>query len=167
LTILNDILDLSKIESGKLVLDPVPFRLTESLEDALKPHAVRARAKGLDLPWRVLPDVPESLRGDWGRLRQVLVNLVGNAVKFTERGGVAITVRRQAAGNDQSREPPPAWSNCGADASGWRVNPVGEATFISPHFWRPSRPATPFSPRRTMPARSNRPCGRFAPHGGG
>jgi PAS domain S-box-containing protein len=106
LTILNDILDLSKIESGKLVLDPVPFRLRESLEEALKPHAVRARAKGLGLPWRVLPDVPESLRGDWGRLRQGLVNLVGNAVKFTERGEVAITVRRQAsAGNDQSREP--------------------------------------------------------------
>jgi CheY-like chemotaxis protein len=95
LTILNDILDLSKIEAGKLDFELAPFRLSECLEDALKPHALRARTKGLHLPWRVMPDVPEVLRGDWGRLCQVLVNLVGNAIKFTERGEVAVTIRRQ------------------------------------------------------------------------
>jgi signal transduction histidine kinase/ActR/RegA family two-component response regulator len=98
LIVINDILDFSKIEAGKLDFEPAPFRLAECLEDMLKPLAVRARAKGLALPCRVAPDLPSVLRGDWGRLRQVLVNLVGNAIKFTERGQVVVDVRSQESG---------------------------------------------------------------------
>ena len=86
LTVINDILDFSKIEAGKLDLDPVPFALRDCLDDTLRTLALRAHAKGLELSGRIAPDVPEMLVGDPGRLRQVLVNLVGNAVKFTERG---------------------------------------------------------------------------------
>jgi PAS domain S-box-containing protein len=95
LTIINDILDFSKIEAGKLDLAPEPFRLREALEDMLKPLAVRAHKKGLRLPCRVADDVPAELRGDWGRLRQILINLIGNAIKFTAHGEVAISVRMQ------------------------------------------------------------------------
>ena len=95
LTIINDILDFSKIEAGKLDLAPGPFRLREALEDMLKPLAVRARKKGLRLPCRVADDVPAELRGDWGRLRQILINLIGNAIKFTAQGEVAIGVQLQ------------------------------------------------------------------------
>jgi len=90
LSLLNDILDLSKIEAAKLDLDPHPFRLRDLMHDALKPLAVRARAKGLDLVCRIAPEVPEALVGDAGRLRQVLVNIVGNALKFTDRGEVVV-----------------------------------------------------------------------------
>ncbi len=91
LTVLNDILDFSKIEAGKLDLDPAPFGLRDCLDDTLKALAIRARAGGLRLTCRVNPDAPEALVGDAGRLRQVVVNLVGNAIKFTERGGVVVT----------------------------------------------------------------------------
>jgi PAS domain S-box-containing protein len=92
LTIINDILDFSKIEAGKLDLDPASFRLRDCLEDMLKPLAVRACKKGLRLPCRVAAEVPDVTTGDWGRLRQVLVNLVGNAIKFTEGGEVVVSV---------------------------------------------------------------------------
>jgi signal transduction histidine kinase/FixJ family two-component response regulator len=95
LGIINDILDFSKVEAGKLELDPVPFRLRETVEDLLKPLALRARAKGLRLASEVGPDVPDGLVGDPTRLRQVLINLVGNALKFTERGEVVVGVERQ------------------------------------------------------------------------
>src|SRR6266496_380485 len=84
LTILNDILDVSKIEAGRLALDQVPFSLRDAVEDAVKLFATRADAKRLELACHIPPDVPEALIGDPGRLRQVLVNLVGNAIKFTE-----------------------------------------------------------------------------------
>jgi PAS domain S-box-containing protein len=92
LTLIDDILDFSKIEAGRLDLEPLAFALRDSLADALRPLAPRAHKKGLELACRVAPDVPDVLVGDWGRLRQVLVNLVGNAVKFTERGEVAVDV---------------------------------------------------------------------------
>jgi signal transduction histidine kinase/CheY-like chemotaxis protein/HPt (histidine-containing phosphotransfer) domain-containing protein len=92
LTIINDILDFSKIEAGKLELDPIEFDLQACIADALKPLALRAREKGLELTSRVGPDVPEFLVGDAGRLRQVLLNLVGNAIKFTEHGEVVVHV---------------------------------------------------------------------------
>jgi PAS domain S-box-containing protein len=95
LPVINDLLDFSKIEVGKLDLAPVPFRLREQLDAALKPLAVRARRKGLEMVCQVRPEVPEGLLGDAGRLRQILVNLVGNAVKFTERGGVALLAEVQ------------------------------------------------------------------------
>src|SRR5262249_48354110 len=92
LTILNDILDFSKIEAGKLTLDPAPFVLRDLLGDTLKPLALRAHAKSLELACDVRPDVPDSLAGDAHGLRQVLVNLVGNALKFTERGEIVVRV---------------------------------------------------------------------------
>jgi signal transduction histidine kinase/CheY-like chemotaxis protein len=95
LAILNDILDFSKIEAGKLTLDPTPFLLRDLLGDMLKPLALRAHAKSLELACDVRPDVPDSLVGDPVRLRQVLVNLVGNALKFTERGEIVVTVKRE------------------------------------------------------------------------
>jgi two-component system, sensor histidine kinase and response regulator len=92
LAILNDILDFSKIEAGKLDLDAAPFPLRDRLADTLKMLAPRAHQKGLELACEVDPDVPDALVGDAGRLRQVLVNLVGNAVKFTESGEVVVRV---------------------------------------------------------------------------
>jgi two-component system sensor histidine kinase/response regulator len=92
LAVINDILDFSKIEAGKLELDESEFELRESLGDALKAVALRAHQKGLELNLHVRPDVPELLVGDSGRLRQVVLNLVGNAVKFTEHGEVNLHV---------------------------------------------------------------------------
>jgi signal transduction histidine kinase/CheY-like chemotaxis protein len=90
LTLLNDILDFSKIEAGKLDISPVDFRLRECLTDSLDPLVARARDNGLDLLCRVAPEVPDELVGDPGRLRQIVINLVGNAIKFTARGEVAV-----------------------------------------------------------------------------
>jgi len=92
LSLLNDILDLSKIEGDALELEKVPFNLTDTVDDTLKMLAVLAHRKGIELVGRIRRDVPVALLGDPGRLRQVVVNLVGNAVKFTERGEVALDV---------------------------------------------------------------------------
>ncbi|MBI4865675.1 MAG: response regulator [Candidatus Wallbacteria bacterium] len=89
-TIINDVLDFSKIEAGRLELNPEKFRLRESLASAMNTLALGAEAKGLELVWKVAGDVPDALVGDAGRLRQVLVNLIGNSVKFTEQGEVAV-----------------------------------------------------------------------------
>jgi PAS domain S-box-containing protein len=94
LTIINDILDFSKIESGKMELEHLPFELTVGLEEALDLFAVTAAAKKLDLAYVVAPDVPPWVIGDVTRLRQVLVNLLNNAVKFTSNGSISIEVRR-------------------------------------------------------------------------
>jgi PAS domain S-box-containing protein len=95
LTVINDILDFSKIEAGKLDLERSPFALRESLEDTIRSLAQRAHAKNLELACRIAPEVPDALVGDSGRLRQVLVNLVGNAIKFTERGEVVVSVETE------------------------------------------------------------------------
>ena len=100
LTVINDILDFSKIEAGKLDLDPVPFRLRDCLADALRACAIRAHEKNLELTQEVADDVPDHLTGDPGRLRQIVLNLVGNSIKFTERGEVAIAVRLEHRGKD-------------------------------------------------------------------
>ncbi|MDZ4684535.1 MAG: PAS domain S-box protein [Planctomycetaceae bacterium] len=92
LRIINDILDFSKIEAGKLELDPHPFRLRETLGDTMRTLAIRAHEKSLELLWHTAPDVPDGLIGDAGRLRQILVNLCGNAIKFTEHGEVGVSV---------------------------------------------------------------------------
>ena len=97
LGIINDMLDFSKIEAGKLELDPADFALRAALGDTLRTLAVRAHKKGLELVCHVQPDVPDALVGDAGRLRQVLLNLVGNAIKFTEAGEVVVRV--EAAGD--------------------------------------------------------------------
>ena len=93
LSILNDILDLSKIEAGRLTLDHVPFGLRDTVEDAVRLFAPRADEKRLELACHIPPAVPEALVGDPGRLRQVLINLVGNAVKFTDAGDVVVEVQ--------------------------------------------------------------------------
>jgi two-component system, sensor histidine kinase and response regulator len=105
LTILNDILDFSKIEAGKLELEPIPFALREHLGTTLKTLGLRARQKGLDLVCHVHPEVPDALIGDPGRLRQIVVNLVGNAIKFTEQGEVVVEVQRDQG--TMSQEPSP------------------------------------------------------------
>ncbi len=93
LTLLNEILDFSKIEAGKFEFELLPFALRESLGQAMKALGHSAHRKGLELAWQVAPEVPEWLLGDCGRLRQVLVNLVGNAIKFTESGEVVVTTK--------------------------------------------------------------------------
>ena len=92
LGILNDILDVSKIEARKLTLDPAPFSLRDAVENAVRLFAGKADEKGLELACRVLPGVPDLLVGDAGRLRQVISNLVGNAIKFTDKGDVVVEV---------------------------------------------------------------------------
>ncbi len=87
LGVINYILDFSKIEAGKLDLDPIEFALRHTVDDTMKPLALRAREKGWLLTWSIAPELPDQLIGDAGRLRQVLVNIVGNAIKFTARGG--------------------------------------------------------------------------------
>jgi two-component system, sensor histidine kinase and response regulator len=101
LTVLNDILDFSKVEAGKLELEAVDFNLRDSLEHSMKALGVRAFERGLELSYSVQPDVPEVLIGDSGRLRQILNNLVGNAVKFTERGEVGVEVARESESDGQ------------------------------------------------------------------
>ncbi len=93
LAILNDILDFSKIESRKLDLEAVPMSLVEIVNDVLKPMAVMAHQKGLEIAADISPDAPAGIIGDPVRLKQILTNLVGNALKFTERGEVLVRVR--------------------------------------------------------------------------
>ena len=92
LHIINDILDFSKIEAGKLQLEHIPFDLHQMVEESLKALAVRARAKGIELVRDIGADVPAAVVGDPGRLRQILTNLIGNAIKFTEKGQVLLAV---------------------------------------------------------------------------
>ncbi|HYL34894.1 MAG TPA: ATP-binding protein [Bryobacteraceae bacterium] len=92
LTLLNEILDLSKIEAGRFDLTPIPFSIRQCAADALRMFEIRAREKGLDLKAKVDNSVPDILIGDPLRLRQVLLNLVGNAVKFTAQGSISLVV---------------------------------------------------------------------------
>ena len=112
LALLNDILDFSKIEAGKLELDPVEFELRDDLERCLHTLAFRAHQKGLELAGHVLPDVPDRLIGDPVRLRQVIVNLVGNAIKFTHKGEIVVTVKVE------SRTPNQAVLHCAVSDTG-------------------------------------------------
>ena len=100
LTIINDVLDFSKIEAGKLDLDSILFNLRDCLEETAKSFAVRAHQKELELVCHIEPDVPELVLGDPTRLRQVVVNLLGNAVKFTEEGEVVLRVEMESRSND-------------------------------------------------------------------
>jgi signal transduction histidine kinase/DNA-binding response OmpR family regulator len=96
LTVINDILDFSKIEAGKIDLESIDFDLRDCLEGTLKTLGLRADEKGIELFCEMAPDVPEVVRGDSARLRQVIVNLVGNAIKFTDQGEVAVSVQVEA-----------------------------------------------------------------------
>ena len=105
LVIINDLLDFSKIEAGKMELEPMAFRLQSTLDEAIRALDVRAQRKGLKLSCTIGSDVPDAMIGDVGRIRQVLINLVGNAIKFTEQGRVTVTVELdgEAASNDERR----------------------------------------------------------------
>jgi signal transduction histidine kinase len=92
LTVINDILDYSKIEANKLILDPIPFGLRATMAHPFHSLAIQAHEKGLELAYEVADDVPDLLVGDSGRLRQVILNLVSNAVKFTDCSEVVLRV---------------------------------------------------------------------------
>ncbi|MHB1095703.1 MAG: PAS domain S-box protein [Gemmatimonadaceae bacterium] len=100
LTVINDILDFSKIEAGKLSLEQGPFNFVDCIETALDLLASKAAEKGLELAYQVNADIPSRIVGDVTRLRQVLINLLGNAVKFTETGEVVVTVTGERLEND-------------------------------------------------------------------
>jgi hypothetical protein len=100
LVIINDILDFSKMEAGMMTVEQVPVCVPALLDDCLKPLAVRAFAQGLELMYRVAPDVPDTVLGDPGRLRQVLTNLVGNAIKFTAAGQISVEVQVVGAASE-------------------------------------------------------------------
>jgi two-component system, sensor histidine kinase and response regulator len=100
LKIINDLLDFSKIEAGKLELESVDFNLRCAIEPALRTLGFQAQQKGLELNCEIEPDVPERLVGDPTRLRQVLLNLLGNSLKFTETGEVNLRVQREAASEE-------------------------------------------------------------------
>ncbi|KAL3680510.1 hypothetical protein R1sor_023466 [Riccia sorocarpa] len=93
LHIVNAILDLAKIEAGRLELEHVPFSISDTIGSTMKMLQVRARQKQLELSWDVDPDVPDNLLGDAGRLQQCILNLVGNAIKFTQQGSVSLTAK--------------------------------------------------------------------------
>ena len=101
LGVINDILDFSKVESGRLELDPVEFVLRDSISETLRGLALRAHKKNLELAYHVDPQIPEYVVGDSGRLRQVLVNLVGNAIKFTPQGEVVVRVQLDSRRNHE------------------------------------------------------------------
>jgi signal transduction histidine kinase/CheY-like chemotaxis protein len=103
LAVINDILDFSKIEAGRLELDPVSFNLRDLVEDTARGLALRAHEKGLELMCDVLPEVPEYVLGDITRIRQILINLLGNAIKFTKQGEVGLTVTLQSQDAAQLR----------------------------------------------------------------
>jgi two-component system, sensor histidine kinase and response regulator len=101
LQVINDILDFSKIEAGRLEIEPIEFNIVETLSEAARGLAIRAHQKGLKLTCSVHPEVPEVLVGDPVRLKQVIVNLLSNAVRFTERGAVRLRARAQSSSSDE------------------------------------------------------------------
>jgi signal transduction histidine kinase/DNA-binding response OmpR family regulator len=101
LTLLNDILDFSKIEAGKLDLVKTPFEVRECIGDTMKSLALRAHRKGLEIAYHIAPEICEFISGDPNRLRQIIVNLVGNAIKFTEKGEVLLDVGLESHEGDE------------------------------------------------------------------
>jgi two-component system sensor histidine kinase/response regulator len=122
LTVINDVLDFSKIEAGRMELDAAPFRLVEAMEDILGGVALRAHHKGLELALQVEPTLPDTIVGDVGRLRQVVINLVGNAIKFTDRGEVVVNV--SAAGGTDEAPPGELTLHVSVKDSGIGIDPA-------------------------------------------
>jgi len=126
LGILNDILDFSKIEAGKLALDSIPFALRDCLSTGLRPLALRAQEKGLELVYAVPPEVPEAVLGDPGRLRQILINLVGNAIKFTAQGEVVVQVETEVHTGDD------LWIHVAVRDTGIGIPPEKQQAILEP-----------------------------------
>ncbi len=101
LAVINDVLDFSRIEAGRLVLERIPFELREVVGDTMRSLGLRAHRQGLELACHIHPDVPRFVTGDPSRIRQILVNLVGNSLKFTEQGEVVLDVEMQARDEEQ------------------------------------------------------------------
>jgi PAS domain S-box-containing protein len=146
LVLINDILDFSKIESGHLTLEHVPVNLAECVESALDLTSGPAVAKGLDLLYWIEDDVPRAIYGDLTRLRQVFINLINNAVKFTQQGEVVVTLSRRH-GADGARcctarcatpalaSPPTGWTGCSRCSARWMPPP--RASTAAPGWaWR-------------------------------
>jgi signal transduction histidine kinase len=152
LSLINDILDFSKIEAGKLELERTPFAIRETLGDTMKSLALRARGKSLELVCHVHADVPEVVVGDPYRLRQIVTNLAGNAIKFTERGEVVVDVSRISADRGSRiaqlfldprssiLDPRPCTSQCGTPASAFRRRSSRPSSMPS-RRWIPRRRA--------------------------
>ncbi len=102
LTVIGDILDYSKIEAGQLTIEPIPFDLEVAISDVVELLSTRADEEGLDLIMRYAPDAPRRLVGDAGRIRQILMNLIGNAIKFTDKGHVLVDTECLGMANDQA-----------------------------------------------------------------
>ena len=100
-TLVNDILDLSKIEAGKLTLDPIPFLLRQELQDTIKSFHFKAQEKNLKLVSQIAPEIPNTLTGDIHRIKQVLINLLGNAIKFTQSGKICLNLSQVQNTNDK------------------------------------------------------------------
>jgi PAS domain S-box-containing protein len=147
LGIINDLLDFSKIEAGKLELDTADFSLRAAVSDVLRALAVRAHKKGLELIYQVHPDVPDALVGDGGRLRQVLLNLAGNAIKFTDEGEVVLTLpaRQELKSASQSATPASAFRPTSRRAffgPSSRRTPPPRASMAAPAWGSPSQPGS-------------------------
>ena len=127
LTVIDDILDFSKIEAGKLDFEEVEFPVGETLAAAIELLQKTAQQKGLKLTLEVAPEVPATVRGDPGRLRQVLTNLVSNAIKFTTAGGVRVRVTREPAAGEQVR------LTCAVSDTGIGIDPEGLQRLFLPY----------------------------------
>jgi signal transduction histidine kinase/FixJ family two-component response regulator len=103
LDVINKVLDLSKIEAGKFTLESIPFDLREILQEVVNTFFITAKKKGLTIICEIEPHVPKLLKGDACRLRQVMINLVGNAIKFTEKGGVSVAVEVEADNKEKNK----------------------------------------------------------------
>ncbi len=138
LGVINDVLDFSKIEAGKLDLDPVAFNLRDRLGDAMRSLAFRAHSKRLELACRVEPSLPDRLIADPLRLRQVIVNLVGNAIKFTEQGEVVVEVEQEKIDNEMAAAPgrsrtcTPLVLHCSVRDTGIGIAPGKHAAVFEP-----------------------------------
>ena len=150
LSILNDILDFSKIESRKLELEAAPFRLRDLVATTLKPLTLQAHQKGLEIVCDIGAGVPDRVVGDRTRIQQVLTNLVGNALKFTEAGSVRVAITEQARTATRRRRSSSA-SPTPASASPWRNRPRSSRRSARRTARRPASSAAPGWDWRSRP----------------
>ena len=130
LSLINDILDFSKIEAGKLEIENIAFGLRHTLQETIKVLNLRARQKGLALSCQIPPELPDALLGDPTRLRQIVMNLVGNALKFTARGEVIVRAEMVRDGRRYSLRLPPRAPTASSSTSAWPT-PASEFRWIN------------------------------------